>query len=170
MKEIIINDILKEEDITEIVKRVKIILINKKEEILLGYSNNMYQFPGGHVEANEELVNTVNREIQEETGIELNLKSIKPFAKLTGYYKDYPTIGNNRKNEIYYYEVKTDKKPNLNNTNYTESELKGKFELRYINLDNFEEEIINNMKNYEDSKGISSEMISIIKIYKSIKK
>lgn len=170
MKEIIINDIINEKEITEIVKRVKIILINKQNEILLGYANNIYQFPGGHVETNEELINTVNREIKEETGIELNLKSIKPFAKLTGYYKDYPKKGNNRKNEIYYYEVKTDKKPNYNNTNYTENELKGNFELRYINLDNLEKEIINNMKNHEDSKGISNEMISIIKIYKSIKK
>ena len=45
---------LQENDITEVVKRVKILLINSNNEILLGYSHNDYQFPGGHVEANEE--------------------------------------------------------------------------------------------------------------------
>ena len=44
MKEIIINnDNLKEEDMTELVQRVKIMLINSKDEILLGYSHNNYQ-------------------------------------------------------------------------------------------------------------------------------
>ena len=101
---------LKEEDITEVVKRVKILLINSNNEILLGYSHNDYQFPGGHVEEKEDLINTVNREILEETGMNLNLRDIEPFAKNTCYYKDWPEEGKNRKIEIYYYEVKTDEK------------------------------------------------------------
>ena len=40
-------------DMTEVVKRVKVILRNYNNEILLGYSNNEYQFVGGHVEKNE---------------------------------------------------------------------------------------------------------------------
>ena len=83
MKDIITNKHnLKEEDITEVVKRVKILLINSKNEILLGYSHHDYQFPGGHVENGEELIQTVNREIKEETGIDLKLKNIEPFARI----------------------------------------------------------------------------------------
>ena len=41
---------LKEEDMTEVVKRVKILLRNSNNEVLLAYSHNNYQFPGGHVE------------------------------------------------------------------------------------------------------------------------
>ena len=53
MKEIITNKYnLKEEEMTEVVKRVKILIINSNNEILLGYSHNDYQFPGGHVEDN----------------------------------------------------------------------------------------------------------------------
>src|SRR5574344_3116443 len=107
MKTIITNEFnLKDEEMTETVKRVKILLINSKNEILLGYSHHNYQFPGGHVEENETLVNTVNREILEETGISLNLKEIVPFAEAIGYYKDWPSEGKNRKIEIYYYEIK----------------------------------------------------------------
>ena len=82
MKEIVTNKYnLTEEDMTEVVKRVKILLVNSNDEILLGYSHHNYQFPGGHVEENEELIDTVNREILEETGMDLKLKDLEPFAR-----------------------------------------------------------------------------------------
>lgn len=168
MKEIITNKYnLKEEDLTEIVKRVKVLLINSNSEILLGYSHNEYQFPGGHVEDKEELITAVNRELLEETGINLNVKDIEPFIKMSGYYKDWPELGKNRKIEIYYYEIKTDEKPNLNNTNYTEEEKKGNFKLTYIPLSKVEEELTKNVNEYGDKKGIAKEMLEIFKIYKS---
>lgn len=167
MKKIITNDYnLKEEDMTEVVKRVKILMINSNNEVLLGYSNNEYQLPGGHVEENEDLINAINREIKEETGIELNIKKIEPFACSLGYYKDWPQVGKNRKIEIYYYEIKTNKKPNLDNTDYTKSELDGNFELRYISLDKVEKEFIENAKKYGDEHGIANEMLKVFKVYK----
>ena len=169
MKKIITNDYnLKEEDMTELVVRVKILLINSNNEILLGYSHNEYQCLGGHVESGENLISAINREVQEETGIELNISKAEPFACSIGYYKDWPSVGNNRKIEIYYYEIKTDKKPNLDNTGYTESEKKGNFELRYIPIENVESEFIKNAEIYEDKHGITKEMLKVFKIYKDI--
>ena len=57
--------------------------------------------------------------MKEETGIELNITAIEPFACSLGYYKNWPEVGKNRKIEIYYYEIKADDKPNLSNKNYT---------------------------------------------------
>ncbi len=168
MKEIITNDYnLQEEDMTEAIKRVKILLINSNNEILLGYSHNEYQFPGGHVEDGESLIDAVNREVEEETGIILNIKELEPFVCSLGYYKDWPELGKNRKIEIYYYEIKTDEKPNLVNTKYTSSEKEGNFELRYIPIDNIENELINNAKIYEDKHGIAKEMLEVLKVYKN---
>ena len=139
MKQLITNKYnLTDSDMTEVVKRVKVLLVNSNNDVLLGYSYNNYQFPGGHVEENETLVQAVNREVLEETGIELNITNIEPFACAIGYYKDWPAEGKNRKIEIYYYEVKTDEKPNLENTEYTENEKNGNFELRYIPLSDVE--------------------------------
>ncbi|MEG0618561.1 MAG: NUDIX hydrolase, partial [Bacilli bacterium] len=107
MKEIITNENnLKETDMTEVVKRVKIMLVNSNNELLLAYSHNDYQFPGGHVEENETLNETVKREILEETGIELLEDSFEAFTCGLGYYKDWPSEGKNRKIEIYYYCIK----------------------------------------------------------------
>lgn len=170
MKKIITNDSnLREEEITDLVRKVKILLINSNNEILLGYSHNEYQFPGGTQEPEEELIDTLNREIEEETGIKLNLNDIPAFACNIGYYKDWPSVGRNKKIEIYYYEIKTDEKPNLDNTNYTNNEKEGNFELRYINLDNVENEITDNANKYGDPHGIAKEMLNLFNIYKEMK-
>lgn len=169
MKKIITNiNNLKEEDVTDLTTKVKILLINSKNEIMLGYSHNEYQFPGGTQEPNESLINTVNREIEEETGIKLNLTQLEAFACSIGYYKDWPSEGRNKKVEIYYYEVKTDEKPNLDNLNLTEKEKQGNFELRYIPLNKIEEELINNVNKYEDPHGIAKEMLSLFEVYKNM--
>ena len=107
MKETIYNyDCLNEEDITEVIIRVKALIITSSKEILLGKSDSSYQFPGGHLEVNESLIDALKREILEETGIVLDDKEIdKPFYKVTYFNKDYPVKGINRKSEIYYYVV-----------------------------------------------------------------
>lgn len=157
---------LTDKDVTEIVKRVKILLINSNNDVLLGYSHNIYQFPGGHVEVGETLIGAVSREIEEETGIILDTEKLEPFACAVFYYKDWPEVGQNRKNEIYYYEVKTDEHPNLDNTKYTDAEIEGQFELRYVPLTKVEEVLINNTKIYSYKKGIAQEMLKVFKIYK----
>ena len=168
MKQLITNNYnLTDSDMTEVVKRVKVLLVNSNNDVLLGYSHNNYQFPGGHVEENETLVQAVNREILEETGIELNITNIEPFACAIGYYKDWPAEGKNRKIEIYYYEVKTDEKPNLENTEYTENEKDGNFELRYIPLLDVENVLRTNAEEYGDKKGIAREMIDLFGVYKT---
>lgn len=168
VKQIITNNYnLTDADMTEVVKRVKVLIVNSNNEVLLGYSHNNYQFPGGHVEENETLIQTVNREVLEETGIDLGVDNIEPFACAIGYYKDWPAAGKNRKIEIYYYEIKTDEKPNLENTEYTENEKEGNFELRYIPLMNVKEELRKNAEEYGDKKGIAREMIDLFDVYQT---
>ena len=71
------------------------------------------------------------------------------------------------KTSLYYYEIKTDEKPNIDNVNYTKDEKEGNFSLKYIPLENIENELINNAKTFENSRGIANEMIEIIKLYKN---
>ena len=81
MKEIIYNDDnLLESDITEVVVRTKALIINDNN-IYLGYADNIYQFPGGHLEANETINECLRREVMEEVGIKV---------KNITYYKNQP--------------------------------------------------------------------------------
>ena len=125
---------LKDEDITEIVIRTKALIINNKN-ILLGNENNIYQFPGGHLEENETFEECLKREILEETGIEIDNNEIKrPFMKVTYLNKDWPENGKNRKSEIYYYLIETSKNPDISKVKYTEHEKQGNFKIESIPL------------------------------------
>ena len=133
-------------------------------------SVGLFHFIGGHKEDNEELIDTLKREVQEETGIKLDNETInEPFLKIMYLNKDYPEIGENRESDIYYYVVKTNKLPNLENVNYTEKELKKHFELIYINLNNAIKIIKENIPNHKKNEVISRDMIIALEEYERIK-
>ena len=166
MKEIFINnDNLKQEEIDEVVTRTKGLLINSKSEMLLGYSHNTYQFPGGHLEENETLNECLIREIKEETGIDVTDDEVKPFMLIKYYTKNYLDSKKNRCNKIYYFKVNTDKIINLNETNYTKDEKDGKYELRYIKLDKVKDELVKNSSAHPESKLVTIEMLEVLNEY-----
>ena len=166
MKEIIYNyDHLNDEDITEIVIRMKALIINNKN-ILLGNENDIYQFPGGHLEDKETFEECLKREVLEETGILLCDSEIKrPFMKVTFMNKDWPEVGKNRKAEIYYYLIETDKKPDMSKVNYTEHEKKGNFKVEFVPLNESISIIEKNISKNEKNKVIAPDMIMAIKEY-----
>lgn len=159
------NNNLNEFEINNTVTRVKALIINSNNQILLGHSYCEYQFPGGHVENNEELIPALIRELQEETGLIYDKKDIEPFALLKRYYENYPDKNTNTKIIIYYYIIKSDKIPNLNNTNYTEEEKDGNYKLRYIPLSIVENVLKENVLSCGDPQGIASEMLEVLNIY-----
>ena len=61
----------------------------------------------------------------------------------------------------------TDEKPNLENTEYTENEKDGNFELRYIPLLDVENVLKTNAEEYGDENGIAKEMIDLFEVYKT---
>ena len=138
MKEVIYNyDCLTDKDITETVIRMKALIINS-DNIYIGNENGIFQFPGGHLEDGESFNECLKREVLEETGIALENQEIKrPFMKVTFLNKDWPKIGKNRKAEIYYYVIETDKKPNLSKVKYTEHEKMGNFKIEEIPISTF---------------------------------
>lgn len=69
-----------------------------------------------------DIIHVVKKGKVVDSGINLNLDDVFPIILRKEYYKDYPQIGNNRKNEIYYYVIKTDKVPNLELANLTDDE------------------------------------------------
>ena len=166
MKEFIYNnDNLLESDITEVVTRMKVLLI-KNKNIILGYERGIYQFPGGHLEEKESFTDCIKREVLEETGIDLLDKDIKkPIYKIVYLNKNHPEIGKNRKSEIYYYVVNTKKDINLNKTNYTKNEIEGDFKVFEIPLNKVIKELENNIIKNEKNKVITPDMIKVIKEY-----
>ncbi len=161
-------DNISPEEIDEKTTRARAIIINSKNEVLMCYSNGLqhYEFPGGHLEENETLKECLKREVLEETGIEIDDNEIKrPFLKVTFKNKDWPKKGINRKAEIYYYLIKTNKNPDISKVNYTEHEKQGNFKIESIPLSKSISIIENNIPKNEKNKVIAPDMIMAIKEY-----
>ena len=168
MKQIIINESnLKEEEINKTVLRAKLLIINSKDEILLGYGYNNYQILGGHLEENETFDECIVREIKEEAGITIKEEKRSPILTIIYMCKDYPNIGDNTKFLANYYIIKSDLKPNLEEVNLTENELEGLFELRYIHKDKIIEELNNSLKTCSN-ENVVKDTIEVIKEYLNI--
>lgn len=168
MQEIFINkDNLTSGQIDKEVTRVKALIINSKNEILLGYSYNEYQFPGGHLEAGERPAQGLKREIKEETGISVSESALEPFICIKYFSKNYRNTGENRCNRLYYFLLHTDKPINLQETNYTQEEKDGNYVLKYVSMDEVEDVIIDNCNRFPGHESMFYEMLIAIDKYKN---
>ena len=169
MKEVIYNkDNILDKDINKVITRSKVLLINSKNELTLAFSGNVYHFIGGHVEENESLNETLIREVKEETGIVLPNDNYKPYFKITQIFKDYPSINKTNKYEYYYYVIKTDEVPNINNTNLTKEEVDENFELRTIHMNEIESVLVDTLSWGKRNRNIALTMLEAIKVYKEM--
>lgn len=136
IKEIVYNhDNIKEAEINRIVKRAKILLINDNNEILICNSKNNYFLLGGHVEGDEPDITCINRELEEEAGISIDLSNMKLFMTIKYLSKDYPEIGINSMSLANYYFLKTNVLPSLKDSHLTKEEEQGNFRIEQISID-----------------------------------
>lgn len=137
MKQIFINDDnLRVDELDDTVIRVKAMIINSQGEILLAHNNGTYQFPGGHKEDDEDMEDTLIREIKEETGIEIEDVG-GPFVQIVTYDSNYFGTGRKMCSKIYYFIINTDEMPDYQKTNYDELELQSEFNLVYTDVSTF---------------------------------
>lgn len=162
-------DKIKESDITDKIIRVKALMINSNNEILLCEDYDTIQYPGGHLEDDELLEDALIREIKEETGIILK-GNFAPFFAIKYYMKDYPVMGNNRSLEIYYFCIFTDEKYNLDNINLDDQERKGNFKRFYVSLKEFDKFLDKNMRKNEFNRVVNREMKLAMKNLKKLGK
>ena len=107
MKEIVLNKTrLKQDEITEVLDKARIILRNENGEFILSHFERVYFLPGGKIELGENPVDTIKREMKEETNINILLDDTEPFALVKNYLRDYEaqdgTIVNRLVNTYYF--------------------------------------------------------------------
>lgn len=163
VKEIVYNyDKLNEIEVDETVIRIKAVIINSKNELMLGYCDKTYQFPGGHLEDNETLEEGLVREVKEETGIDISGYSLKPFVKTVYYTRNYRNTGKNRKNEIYFYKINTDENWNPNNMNLDQYEKENNYTIKMIPLKEVKSVLNNSIKDKPINEIIVREMFAVL--------
>lgn len=165
MKRVIINnDNLDITKIDETVIRVKALMKNDKEEMLIVHNNYTYQFPGGHWKENESLEESLSREIKEETGITLKIE-LGPFMVIEEYYNNYLDTGKTRCNKIYYYIVHNEEGPKIEEMSLSELERATDFHLFYIPVKDMEQFLEESIENHSIERVIGEEMLAVIQEY-----
>lgn len=136
--------------IGEVKKKVRLLICNSNDEILVVKYNDIYMLPGGSLEENEmfnkAIKKALRREIKEEVGIDIINQQIEYLQNIICYQEDYPKENGklvNRRVTTYYYKTRMD--INLNNikNNLTEREKKGGFQLEWIDKYKLRELLIN---------------------------
>ncbi len=163
MKTKIFNyDKLAPEEIDEHIIRVKAIMLNSKNEILLAEAFGTIQFPGGHLKEKETLSKALIREVKEETGIKLE-GDLTPFYAIKYYLKDHPVRGHNRSIDIYYFKVITDEVFKLDKLKLDDQERNGNFKLNYVPLKDIKKYLKQNLKNNQINKIVNREILLALK-------
>ncbi len=127
--------------------RVKALIINSKNEILLGEA----------LEPGESLSAGLQREIKEETGLNIGL-NYEPFFLIKHFLKDNIN-SNHRLLEIYYYTIFTDEPFNISESNLDIQEQAGNFHLFYIPLNKVSEILKESIGKNPVNKIIVEEML-----------
>lgn len=165
MKTIIYNnDNLNDNDINNLVRRSKAIIINSNNQILFAKSHGTYFFVGGRVEENENFDEGLIREVKEETGITLPLKVRVPILNITYMNKDYPRDGINTKSVANYYLIECDDKPDLNKMDLTEEEKSWDFELVYVDKKDSLKVLEKSLKESKN-KNVVSDTLNALKVF-----
>ena len=87
MKEIVINKgKLKDDEITEVLDKARIVLRNDDGEFILSHFERVYFLPGGKVEVTETPVDAVKRELLEETGYTVHSVRCHGYVTFPGLY------------------------------------------------------------------------------------
>lgn len=168
MKRVFINDNnLLEEELDYEVIRVKGIILNDQNEVLLAHNNNTFQFIGGHLEENEDMESALLREVGEETGITVSDIS-GPFMLIDAYYKNYFNTSKNVHSKIYYYRILSNALPDLNKTCYDILERQTDFKIFYVPLKNMKKFLDECLEKKQIDINIYREMSLVVDEYNRV--
>jgi ADP-ribose pyrophosphatase YjhB (NUDIX family) len=165
--ELIINDNnLGINEIQEFNSKVRALLIDENNNILIANYGNILLFPGGSIDCNETINKAILRELKEETGIDYSIDELENLIVLKHYQKDYPKREGNLQNRLittYYF---IGKYKGISSQKLTEKEQKDNLRLELVSLDNLEELVLNNQTNNPRNLYFVKELITILEYYK----
>jgi len=169
--ELVINDDnLKISDVEDYSTKVRAILVDEDNKILIANYHSMILLPGGKVDEGETLSTAITRELSEELGQDYDEKELEPFVTLNYYQKNYPKIDGILKNRLVktHYFVGKYKEIKKDLQKLTEREKRGNFRLELVSLNELENLILSNQNNNPRNIYFQKELLTILEMYKNI--
>lgn len=161
---------LEEKDVEEYVEKVRLLIKNDKDEILVANYGGAYLLPGGKIDGNESVIEALKREINEEVGLDIDESLISLVTTFNYYQKDYPKRNGkvlNRKVTTHYYKTNMNIDLSKYERKLTQKEVKGNFKLEWIKEENLKD-VIKNNPNIKDNSRVSymnDELLKVLDVY-----
>ena len=172
MKEIILNKArLKDDELTDVIEKARIVLRNDNDEIVFARFGRVYMLPGGKIELGETPVDTVKRELMEETTINILLDDTEPFAVVYNYLRDYELEDGtlvNRLVKTYYFTGFTSD-DTIEYFNLTQNEKEDNLRGFFIELEDGIELLQDYNKENPKATYLALETLKVLEEYKNIK-
>lgn len=105
---------------------------NDKISLVFAKNQGYYKFPGGGINADEDKIEALIREVSEETGLTIIRESIKEFGKVTRYQKSTHTENTIFEQESFYYFAEVENETHEQNLDSYEKD--AGFELRTVTI------------------------------------
>lgn len=155
------------------VKKVRGIIFNYENKLLITKYAGIYMLPGGKVDDKETELFSLSRELKEELGISINENNIEPFLNIYNYAYQYVERNGSITNKLFdtnYYIINGIDDINISNRNLTENEKNGNFEILFINVEDIEYLLKSNNILNERKKYFDEELRTVINFYLTQKK
>lgn len=170
--EVLLNEgSLLDSDVQEISNKVRVLLLDKDNNILIANYNGVIMLPGGKLDNNETISEAICRELNEELGQIYTPEELTYFMTLKHYQKDYPKVEDvivNRLVKTYYF-IGSYKDINFDLQQLSEREKKANFKLELISFDELENIVLNNKVDNPRNKYFQDELLEVLKCYKNNK-
>lgn len=166
MQTIINNNNLLLSDIEEYETKIRAILFDDNNRLLVANYNGAFLLPGGSIENEETIIEALLRELEEETGYTYDEDELTYFTCLAHFQKNYPKTNGTFKNRLIetYFFIGKNKGVLLSNQKLTPREQKDHFKLEFLTIDEIYKLMKNNTTNPR-SKYFESEISEILQIY-----
>lgn len=157
-------------------EKVRCLIINSNNEILITKYGDSYMFPGGKKEDNETISEALKRELKEELGIEFRNDEVSFLTKFISYQKSYPSVENkisDRKITTYYYVLRKDIKIDINKRKLSEREQKGNFKLFWVPIEEVKDYILKDEVSSSNAalrkKYFDEDLLQVLNLYNKSK-
>lgn len=169
--ELVINeDNLFFEEVQEFNSKVRAILVDESNRILVANYGSVILLPGGSVDEGETTYEAIVRELGEELGQSYSVDELSWILELSYYQKNYPKRDGSVKNRLVqtYYFVGRYKGVVASAQQLTEKEQKDDFRLELVSIDSLENMIMENVNNNPRNVYFQKELLTVLRFYKNM--